>query len=105
MFLLIMNLYHIYLNCVLGCLKITKDKATNVSLIRKRGSLFNSNTNLKTDTIVMFQLKRKLYQVGDMKVNATVALIIRTRAWVASHSNSNMGLSNFASSKPTCKPD
>jgi len=37
-----------------GCLKITKDKVTNVSLIRTWGSHFNSNVDLNTDARVVF---------------------------------------------------
>jgi len=48
--------------------KSYQDKATNASLIRTRGSHFNSNTDLKTSTRVVFQLKHGLHQVGDTKV-------------------------------------
>ena len=68
-----------------GYLKITKDKATNTGLIRMRGSHFNLNADFKANTRVVFQLRCRLYQVGDVKIEFNTKLDSRV-----DHQNANL---------------
>ena len=49
-------------------------KATNMGLIQMRGSHFNLNAYFKANTRVVFQLRCRLYQVGDVKIEFNTKL-------------------------------